>query len=111
MVVPGTRRVRLARDLAPLAQIELGKPGVGMGGGLDFGEIDAACLRQDLAEHVLANHHHDLVDASCRGRTARRIYTLYEAVGHDGARRREVAIPREHDVDAAIEGAAERHEG
>src|SRR4051812_38751474 len=74
----------LAKDLAPSAVVEIGEPGIGVRRGMHLGEIDAARLGEDLAEHVLAADDHDLSGARSLRRGPRRGQTLLKAVSHDG---------------------------
>src|ERR1700704_1509318 len=106
MVVLRPRRMLLAEDLAPLASVEIGEPGVGMGRRMHLGEIDAARLRQDRAEDALAADHHNLADACFGGGAAGLPKPFLKTVGDDGARDSKAFVACEDDVDALVEHAA-----
>src|SRR4030095_10222214 len=102
MLVAWPSLVPLAEDLAPFPLIKVGKPGVGLRRGVHLREINAVRLRKDLAEHILAADHHDLVGSGSHCRLPCGREPLLQAMGYDGIGRGQALVPGEDDVWPAV---------
>ncbi len=116
--------VRLARRLAPAgggepAGSEVGEAAVAVEGAVDLGQVDAAGERHELREHLGAADDERLPRPVGRGRACGGRRGAHGGLGggavggDDDARRRGEAGTgaRQHDVEPAGQGAADRLEG